>query len=56
MDVVIPVTLVFYFSYSLAEQQPVGRSARTREYETPRTMKTNFIDKTIKSTIVLSCA
>ena len=39
---------------TLAEQQPVGRWARTREYETPRTMKTNFIDKTIKSTIVLS--
>ena len=40
----------------LAEQQLVGRWARTREYETPKTMKTNCIDKTIKSTIVLSCA
>ena len=30
--------------------------SRTREYETPRTMKTNFIDKTIKSNIARSCA
>ena len=45
-----------YNSSQLAEQQPVGRWARTREYETARTTKTNFIDKTIKSTIVLSCA
>ena len=27
-------------SIKLAEQQPVGRWARTRKYETPRTMKT----------------
>ena len=31
----------------------MGRWARTREYETPRTTKTNFIDTTIKSTIAL---
>ena len=35
-----------YGRLTLAEQQPVGRWARTREYET---MKTNFIVKTIKS-------
>ena len=38
---------------TLAEQQLVGGWARTREYETPRTMKTNFLDKTIKSTIAV---
>ena len=31
----------------------MGRWGRTREYEMPRTMKTNFIDRTIKSTIVV---
>ena len=37
----------------LAEQQPVGRWARTRGYETPRTMKTNCIDKTINRPLCL---